>query len=144
MAQKKTSTKKSLSGEQKVGIGIGLTAAAVAAAGTYFLYGSKNASKNRKAVKGWALRAKGEVLEALEKAEHLTEKEFDALIASVGKSYGKLSHVSKNDVDSFKKEMLSHWKQLSKTVGSATKKAKKSARKTVKRATKSAKKVAKK
>ena len=39
----------------------------MAAAGTYFLYGSKDAKKNRKAVKSWALKAKAEVLEALEK-----------------------------------------------------------------------------
>ena len=53
---------------EKVGLGIGLTAAAVAAAGAYFLYGSKDANKNRKTVKSWMLKAKAEVLEQLEKA----------------------------------------------------------------------------
>ena len=144
MAKKKTNTK-GLSSTQKVGIGVGLTAAAVAAAGTYFLYGSKDAAKNRKKVKGWMLKAKGEVLEALEKAEHMTEKEFDALVAGVSATYGKLSNVSKTDVASFKKEMMSHWKELSKQVSKGTKTAKKSAKKAAKKAAKkTAKKVAKK
>lgn len=145
MATKKNNKKNSsLTDAQKVGIGIGLTTAAVAAAGAYFLYGSPNANKNRKKVKGWMLKAKGEVLEALEKAEHMTEKEFDALIASVSKAYGKLSHVSKSDVMAFKKEMASHWKQLSKQLDSK-KKAKKTAKKPAKKTSKkTAKRVAKK
>ena len=58
MAQK--NSKNELSTAQKVGIGFGLTAAAVTAAGAFFLYGSKEAAKNRKKVKGWMLKAKGE------------------------------------------------------------------------------------
>ena len=69
MAQKKSD----ISNAQKLGIGVGLTAAAVAAAGAYFLYGSKGAAKNRKVVKSWAIKAKGEVLEAIEKAEDSTQ-----------------------------------------------------------------------
>ncbi len=41
--------------KKAVGLGIGLTAAIAAAAGTFFLYGIKNAAKNRKAVKSWTL-----------------------------------------------------------------------------------------
>ena len=55
--------------KKNVGIGVGLTAAAVAAAGAYFLYGSKNAAQNRTKVKSWMLKAKAEVLEKLEQAE---------------------------------------------------------------------------
>ena len=45
MAKKKASKK--TSDAAKIGIGIGLTTAAVSAAGAYFLYGSKQATKNR-------------------------------------------------------------------------------------------------
>lgn len=114
MATKKSSNKKGLSGAQKVGIGVGLTTAAVAAAGAYFLYGSKDAAKNRKKVKGWALKAKGEVLEVLEKAEEMTKDEYDALIEQVAKAYGAMQGVSKADAVSFVKEMKQHWKEIEK------------------------------
>ena len=132
MAKKKTA-KKGLSGGQKVGIGVGLTAAAVAAAGAYFLYGSPNAAKNRTKVKGWMLKAKGEVLEALEKAERMTEKEFNTLVSTVSGAYSKLPQVSKADMSAFKKEMSEHWKKLAKTAGLAGKKAKKAVKKVVKK-----------
>ena len=73
MAQKK---KKELSSTEKIGIGVGLTAAAVAAAGAYFLHGSKNAAKNKKTVKSWMLKAKAEVLEKLEDAKEMSQEEY--------------------------------------------------------------------
>ena len=65
-------TKANPSTSKKVKLGIGLTAAALAAAGTYFLYGSGGAEKNRTKVRSWMLKAKAEVLEALEEAKHLS------------------------------------------------------------------------
>ena len=63
MATKKTAKKKGMGTGAKVSIGVGVSTAVLAAAGGYFLYGSKNAAKNRKQVKSWALKAKAEVLE---------------------------------------------------------------------------------
>lgn len=113
MAEKK-SAKKELSGAQKVGIGIGLTAAAVAAAGAYFLYGSKNAAQNRKKVKSWTLKAKGEVLEALEKAEQITEAEYAALVAAAGEAYGTVQKATRGELKDFKTEMTEYWNKLQK------------------------------
>ena len=77
MAKKQANSKKGeLTGGEIAGIGIGITAAAAAAAGAYFLYGSKNAKKNRQKVKSWGLRAKAEALEAIEKAENMTKEEY--------------------------------------------------------------------
>jgi arsenate reductase-like glutaredoxin family protein len=108
MANKKTD----ISNAQKLGIGVGLTTAAVAAVGAYFLYGSKDAAKNRKKVKSWALKAKGEVLEVLEKAEKITEGEFKDLVETVAKSYAKVENLSKKEMDEFKKEMAENWQDL--------------------------------
>jgi len=145
-AAKKTTTQKHLSNTQKAEIGIGLTAAAVTAAGAYFLYGSKNAEKNRKKVKGWALKAKGEILEALEKAEDITEEEFNNLVEGAAKMYGTVKNASKGEVADFKKEMTAHWKDLKKNqaVKKIATKTKKQAKKVVKKAAKTARKVAKK
>lgn len=113
MAQKKSND--GMTNAQKAGIGFGLTAAAVTAAGAYFLYGSKNASQNRKKVKGWVLKAKGEVLEALEKAEHITEEEYKALVETASNAYGTVKNATAGEVKDFKKEMNDHWSKLQKS-----------------------------
>jgi hypothetical protein len=113
MTQKKVVKK--LSTTQKVSIGVGLTAAAVTAAGAYFLYGSKEAAQNRKKVKGWVLKAKGEVLEALEKAESITEAEYNALVESATGVYGTVKSATAGEVKDFKKEMHDHWVKLQKS-----------------------------
>ncbi|MFM2381774.1 MAG: hypothetical protein RLZZ76_541 [Candidatus Parcubacteria bacterium] len=111
MAKKQTA----IGNAQKLGLGVGLTAAAVAAAGAYFLYGSKSAPKNRKTVKSWALKAKGEVLEALEKADKMTAGEFDALVAGVLGTYSKAQKISKAELADFKNEMGNNWSGLVKS-----------------------------
>lgn len=141
----KKKTQADLSSTQKLGIGVGLTAAAVAAAGTYFLYGSKNASKNRKAVKSWTLKAKAEVLEKLEEAKEMSKEEYEEMINSIAGAYVGLKNASKVDINTFKSEMKEHWKAIEKTampkkkvVKKAVKKAapvKKVAKKAVKKAT---------
>ncbi|MCA9360297.1 hypothetical protein KC730_00200, partial [Candidatus Kaiserbacteria bacterium] len=113
MAQKKK--KVEVSSAQKIGIGVGLTAAAVAAAGTYFLYGSKNASKNRKTVKSWALKAKAEVLEKLEDAKEMSQEEYEDVINAVAGAYAGLKSASKVDIKVFKDEMKNHWKAIEKS-----------------------------
>ena len=111
MAKKHTD----ISNAQKLGIGVGLTAAAVAAAGAYFLYGSKSAPKNRKTVRSWALKAKGEVLEALEKADKMTQGEFNQLVEGVVNTYAKVEKLSRNELSEFKKEMGENWTGLMKS-----------------------------
>jgi hypothetical protein len=108
-------SKKELSPAQKVEIAVGLTAAAVAAAGAYFLYGSKNAEKNRKKVKSWMLSAKAEVLNTLENAQHMTKEEYEALIERVAATYASLKDTSKGDISSFKREMKDYWQHIEKS-----------------------------
>lgn len=124
MATKKTSKKaEGISDSTKVGIGAGLAAAALAAAaGTYFLYGSKNADKNRKTVKSWMLKAKAEVLEGIEKAQNMTQKDYDALVKAVSGAYAGIEGISKTDLASFTKDMKAQWDGMAKTATKATKK----------------------
>lgn len=141
MAQKneaKKVTAKPAAKSNAIGIGIGLSTAAVAAAGAYFLYGSKSAAKNRKAVKSWALMAKGEVLEKLEDAQEMTQKEYDDLVKSVSGAYASAKNASKKDIIEFSKEMKDHWKAIEKAAAPL----KKSAAKTVVKAAKKVEKAA--
>ncbi len=133
-------TKKSVNNKAAVGIGVGVTAALLSAAGAYFLYGSKNAAKNRKTVKSWMLKAKAEVLEGIEKAQDLSKEDYEALVNKSVKAYGKLKGTSATELAQFAGEMKSHWKQLEKK-GQAAKAVLTPAKKVVKKAaTKAAKK----
>lgn len=136
MAKKKKDD--SLSPTQKIGIGVGLTAAAVTAAGAYFLYGSKNAAKNRKTVKSWALKAKAEVLEKLEDAKDMTQDEYEMLVDTIAGTYATLKKASKSEISDFKNEMKSHWKAIEKDAGATKKVVKKAAKKVAKKAPKKA------
>lgn len=123
MAQKKAQNSKndSLSTSKKIGIGVGLTAAAVTAAGAYFLYGSKNAAKNRKSVKSWVLKAKAEVLEKIEDAKEMTREEYESLIDTVANTYATLKNATKSDILEFRKEMKAHWDAIEKETSAAKK-----------------------
>lgn len=146
------SKKDQVTNAQKLGIGVGLTAAAVAAAGAYFLYGSKDAPENRKKVKSGILKAKAEVLEALENAKEITEDEFTSVVNAVADTYANVQSLSKKDIADFKKEMKENWQDLvASGVANvmavekvAEKVVKKPAKKAAKKATKTAKKTAKK
>ncbi len=115
MSKKKITTKERVSDAQKIGIGVGLTAAAVAAAGAYFLYGADDAQKNRKKIKSGILRAKAEVLEALEDAYEMTEEEFHTLVDNVANTYSAVQSLSKADLKNFKTDMVGHWRDLLKS-----------------------------
>ncbi|MCB9810967.1 MAG: hypothetical protein H6779_04985 [Candidatus Nomurabacteria bacterium] len=95
-----------------VAVGLGAVAAAV---GAYFMYGSKKAAKNRKAVKSWMFKAKADVLEALENTQDMTKKEYEKLIDTVGTSYANIQSATKTDLAGFKKEMKEHWLEIAKT-----------------------------
>lgn len=127
MATKKKVAAPKITKGQAVGLGVGLTAAAVAAAGAYFLYGSKSAAKNRKAVKSWTLKAKAEVLEKLEEAQNMSQEEYLALIDGVAAAYQGVKSASKTDLSTFKKEMKEHWTGIVKEVAPKKKPAAKKA-----------------
>lgn len=67
------------------GLKILATAAAIAAGG-YFLYG-KDAAKNRKRVKGWMLKVKGEVLDEIEKLKEIDEERYHKIVDNVVGKY---------------------------------------------------------
>lgn len=103
------------------GLGIGLAIAAVTAAGYYLVYG-KNAPKNRKKLKGWMLKMKGEVLEQLERAKELNEDTYHTAIDKTAKKYAVLKDVSSDELAQTVKELKSHWKSIKKELADKPKK----------------------
>jgi hypothetical protein len=106
MAQKKTG------GGIVAGL-IGLTAAAV---GAYYLYGHESAKKNRAKVKGWMLKARGEVLEELEKAGEVTESAYKSAVDTVAKKYNQLKNIDADELEAFITEMRDHWNGIKRTM----------------------------
>ncbi|KKP42413.1 MAG: hypothetical protein UR31_C0015G0013 [Parcubacteria group bacterium GW2011_GWA2_33_14] len=110
---------------KKIAVGAGIVAIAAAAAGTYFLYGSKNAKKNRKQVKAWSLKAKGEILEQLENLSEISKPVYHKIVQEVTDKYKAIKNLDKKDLDEFTKELKGHWEDISKQIGIYHKKNKK-------------------
>lgn len=118
-----TKPKKSSGGSHlAVDIGVALAGAAVGLAGGYFIYG-KEAAKRRAAVRGWMLKAKGEILEKLEQAGEISEEKYNAIIDSVAKQYARLQSIDQKELGQMIRQLKSHWKAISQTVRSKTKSA---------------------
>ena len=94
-----------------IGAGIGL--AAVAAAGTYFLYGDRGA-KNRKMIAGWSLKMKGEVLEKVEDLKAIDREAYHELVDKVATRYAKLEKVSATELRHLTVELKNAWAHISK------------------------------
>ena len=105
--------KKKKSDHTAAKVGFGVATIAAIAAGAYFLYG-KDAKKNRAKVKGWMLKAKGEILESLEKLKEVSEPKYHEIVDKVIAKYSKLKHVDSADLAKLTKEIKSHWKTIQK------------------------------
>ena len=94
-----------------VEVGAVLTAAAVA--GAYFLYG-KDGAKNRKKVRSWAIKARGEALEKLENLKEISEPAYHKAINEVAAKYEKLSSVDNKELAHLKRELRGYWPHIKK------------------------------
>ncbi|HEU0081087.1 MAG TPA: hypothetical protein VFQ72_03635 [Candidatus Paceibacterota bacterium] len=102
----------------------GIASITAAAIGGYYLYGHKDAAKNRAKVKGWMLKAKGEVLEELEKVQDVGESAYMTAVDAVAKKYRELKNVEPEELAAFIEEMKGHWQGIRKTMTKRTKNAK--------------------
>ncbi len=129
MAKKDTSS--------TIAVGAGLAAAAaVAAAGAYWFYGAKDAEKHRRQAKSWMLKARAEVMEAIEKMEDIDKKKYLALVQEVMSRYSKMSGVTAAEIASVTRDLKNTWGHMeaARTTGTrAVTKAKKKAKKVSKK-----------
>ena len=119
----------------------GATVAAVAAG--YFLAGPEG-KKNRKKIRAWTVKAKGEVLEQLENLGEVSEKAYDDIVKSATKHYGNIAGATDAEVSTLNKELKKYWKDVKKEVSAGAKDTKKTVKKVVKKVKKQAKKATKK
>lgn len=104
-----------------IGIGAGIAAATAAA---YVLFGPEG-KKNRKLIKGWSVKMKGEIIEKFENAKELTEPVYHEIIDNVQAKYAKLKNVDQDDLNKVVAEIKKHWKAIKKEAMGKTKTSKK-------------------
>lgn len=95
-----------------VGAGVGLAAFA---AGAHFLYG-KEGAKNREKVKGWTLKARGEILEKIETLREINEQKYHDVVDSVASRYKKLKKVDTKELNNLVKQAKGVWSKILKKV----------------------------
>lgn len=119
--KKEQKSKNSL--KKNVIVGSAIVASVGAIAGAYILFGTKKGKAKVKKVKGWMLKAKGEILEKLESVQNINEEAYKKIVDSVMKKYSNLKDQYGPDVNAFYSELLSHWKDVSKKESSKRTKA---------------------
>ena len=107
---KKNMGKKGLGAKTIIGIGAGVAAVSAAA---YLLFGP-NGKKNQKAIKGWTIKMKGEIIEKFEKAKELTEPVYHEIIDSVQAKYAKLKNTDQEELKEVVDNIKKHWKAINK------------------------------
>lgn len=105
-----TQKPKSLPAELKI-----LGAAAAAIVGGYFFYG-KDGAKHRKHLKTWAVKAKAEVLEKVEKSKDLSEEKYNEAIDLIAAKYTKIKDMNQDDIAAFAKDLKKHWRDIKREI----------------------------
>src|ERR1035437_5747214 len=120
MAKEKNS-KKNGGGKtaEGVGIGLGLGMLAALSAGAYYLYGTKEGAKKRLKIRGWMLKAKGEMMEKMENLKEVNEKNYNALVETVMKKYHGLKNIDPKEVDEMVSDLKKHWKNIKRHIDAA-------------------------
>lgn len=95
-----------------VGEVIGIAAGAVALSVAGYLLFGPNAKKNRKVIKSWTIKAKGELLEKIENMKEVTEDEYGKAVSNVMKKYEQLKTIAPEEITKLTEELNKHWKSI--------------------------------
>jgi hypothetical protein len=88
---------------------------ATAVAAGYFLFGPKG-KDNRKKIRAWTLKAKGEVLEKIEKLEAISDEKYHEIVDKVTEKYAKKKDIAEDELAKFTTELKAYWKKIEKDV----------------------------
>jgi hypothetical protein len=121
MSTKKVAKKNNSEIGKVIGIGAGIAALSAAA---YIMFGP-NGKKNQKALKGWMIKAKGEIIEKFEQAKELTEPVYHKIVDQIQAKYSKVKNVDPNELNELISSVKKHWKALEKEANSKMKSPKK-------------------
>lgn len=97
------------------GVEIGMAVAGLTAiAGAVFLYGTDAGKKKRKQIKGWTLKAKGEVMEKLENLKEVNEDTYHKVVDAVTSKYKTLKTVAPAEFEEVVSDLKKSWKHIVK------------------------------
>ena len=102
---------KGVSAGTAIGVAAAATAAA-AAAGAYWLYGAKNASKHRKMAKSFMLKARADVMDAVERVKDIDKTAYLAIVDKVVAKYGHVAGVTADEIAQMTKDLKSAWTHM--------------------------------
>jgi hypothetical protein len=118
---------KSNDGKVAAGVGLGIGMLAALSAGAYYLYGTKEGSKKRLKIRGWMLKAKGEIMEKMESMKEVDEKAYNTLVENVMKKYEGIKSIDPKEVSAMVSDLKKHWKNIKRHLDTAGKPKRKSA-----------------
>lgn len=116
--------KNTKSSSHTTGIMVGAASLAAAAAGAYWLYGAKHATKHRKIAKSWMLKARAEVMEAVEKLENIDKTAYYQMVEDTVKKHTQTVKDG-TAIALAIKEIKSAWPHIQKVIKPAKKATKK-------------------
>lgn len=102
---------------QKVAVGVGLAAGAALA---YYLYGTPGGAKTRTKIRGWMLRARGEVLEKLEQLQEINQEIYNKVVDSVLTNYQKIKDIDAAEIDTLATRLKGYWRNIQRHLPDAT------------------------
>lgn len=92
---------------------VAMTAAGMAAAaGAYWLYGSKDAAKNRSKAKSWMLKARADVMDSVEKAKDVDYKAYLKIVNNAAKRYSAITGTRNAEIRQLVSDLKSSWSHM--------------------------------
>ncbi len=120
--QRNKASRQAVQTARRVGMLAGISAAiAAGTAAAYFLYGSKDAKRYRAKLRGWMVKAKGEVVEKLERAKEVNEAVAHQIIDQVMAKYGKMRHIGEEEAKKLGEELKRKWRAVERELTRAAK-----------------------
>ncbi len=98
--------------EISTGAAIGVAAATAAAAGAYWFYGSADAAKHRKSIRSFMLKARADVLEAVEKVKDIDKNAYLAIVDRVVAKYSTVAGVTSQEVAQMTRDLKAAWTHM--------------------------------
>ena len=95
-------------------IGLGASIVALTATAIIYLLVGPQGKKNRKILKSWVIKMKGDIVEKLENAKEITQPIFNKIVDEVARKYEKVKNISPTDLTEAVKQIKAQWKSLTK------------------------------
>ena len=108
MAKKQVEKKSNVG--KVIATGVGVAALSAAA---YLLLGPEG-KKNRKKIKGWAVKMKGEMIEKFEEMKEVTEPMYHKVVDEISAKYAKTKGITEEEINETVAELKKHWKILAR------------------------------